>query len=155
MVRNPPEGAPRIMARLAYDDPDAAVAFLDAAFGFKERVDARITTDDGSIGLTEVEVLDSCIMVARAGPHGISSPRSAGTVTQALIVYVDGLDAHFQRASAAGARIISEPEDQFWGDRRYEASDPEGHLWSFHQHVRDVSPEALEAALAELRTTGN
>ena len=55
--------------------------------------------------------------------------------------YVDDIDAHFARAQAAGTKIISPPADQFWGDRRYEAEDPEGHLWSFHEHLRDVSKE--------------
>ena len=150
MVRNPPEGTPRIVARLAYEAPAAAVAFLDAAFGFPERMEARIANDDGSIALTEVEVVDSHVMVGLAGAHGIGSPRVTGAATQALIVYVDGVDEHYQRAKAAGATIISEPTDQFWGDRRYEASDLEGHLWSFHQRVRDVSPEELRAALASL-----
>jgi uncharacterized glyoxalase superfamily protein PhnB len=147
MVRNPPEGAPRIVARLAYEDPDAAAVFLEEAFGFPERRQARIANDDGSIALTEIQVLDSHIMLSMAGPHGVHSPRTTGSATQALIVYVDSVDDHYRRAKAAGASIISEPEDQFWGDRRYEASDPEGHLWSFHQHVRDVSREEIEAAL--------
>ena len=147
MVRNPPEGTPRIVARLAYQNPDAAVAFLDEAFGFPERRRARIANEDGSIALTEIQVLDSHVMLSAAGPHGLSSPQTIGSATQALIVYIDSIDDHYKRAKAAGASIISEPEDQFWGDRRYEVSDPEGHLWSFHQHIRDVSQEEIEAML--------
>ena len=139
------------MARLAYENPDAGVEFLERAFGFTERRGARIANEDGSIALTEVEVIDSHIMVSAAGSHGIGSPRSTGVATQGLIIYVDGIDRHYDRAKAAGAKILSEPEDQFWGDRRYEASDPEGHLWSFHEHVRDVPQEEIDAVLAAFR----
>jgi uncharacterized glyoxalase superfamily protein PhnB len=148
MAQNPPEGSPRIVARLAYEDLDAAVAFLEQAFGFQERAKARIAKPDGSIALTEIEVLDSHIMVGAVGAHGLGSPRATGTTTAALIVYVDRVDAHFERAKAAGATIISEPADQFWGDRRYEAADAEGHLWSFHEHVRDVPQAEIDAVIA-------
>lgn len=150
MARNPPEGTPRIVARLAYDDPEAAIAFLERAFGFEERRSARIETTDGAVALTEMEVGDSHLMVGTAGAHGLASPRDLGAVTQALIVFVDGIDQHFDRARAGGAAIVSPPQDQFWGDRRYEARDPEGHLWSFHEHLRDVPQQEIDAALASL-----
>ena len=151
MVQNPPEGAPRIVARLAYEDVDNGVRFLERAFGFEERKNARIENPDGSIALTELDVVDSRIMVGSVGAHGIGSPKRVGVATQALIVYVDDIDRHFKRAKAADADVISEPEDQFWGDRRYEVRDVEGHLWSFHEHTRDVSQEELQAALRALR----
>ena len=69
-----------------------------------------------------------------------------GQVTQHLYVYVDGVDAHFERAKKAGAKIVEEPKDQFYGDRRYGAEDLEGHCWFFAEHVRDVSPEEMKAA---------
>ena len=152
MAQNPPEGTPRILARLAYDDVAAAVAFLERAFGFREAVDARLEEPDGSIFLTEITVVDSRVMIGLAGGHGIVSPKTTGVVTQGLIVYLDDLDGHCQRARDAGAEIVSEPADQFWGDRRYEAEDLEGHLWSFHQHVRDVPPAEIRAAI---RTMAN
>ena len=151
MVRNPPKGVPRILARLAYEDLAGAVHFLASAFGFAERVDARITDDDGQVTLTELDVLDSRIMVGQEGPHGIASPKTLGGSTQALIVYVDGIDGHYARAQAGGAEIVSVLADQFWGDRRYEAKDTEGHLWSFHERVRNVSPEEMKDALLALR----
>ncbi len=128
----------RMMPRLAYNDPTAAVAFLERAFGFVEDPAARLEHPEGSVYLTQVAVAGVSVMIGTAGGHGIVSPATAGTTTQALIVYVDDLDGHCARARAAGAEIVSEPADQFWGERRYEAKDLEGHLWSFHQPVRDV-----------------
>ncbi len=61
-----------------------------------------------------------------------------GGVTVQLHVYVDDVDAHFGRASAAGETIRRKLRDEDYGDRRYDAIDPEGHLWSFAQHVKDV-----------------
>ena len=59
-------------------------------------------------------------------------------------MYVDDVDAHFKRAKAAGATILEEPADQFYGDRRYGVEDPEGHQWFFATHVRDVAPEDMK-----------
>jgi uncharacterized glyoxalase superfamily protein PhnB len=56
----------------------------------------------------------------------------------------DGLDAHCERARAAGAVIVREPEDQFYGDRVYSAMDPQGHVWTFGQAVRRVTREDAE-----------
>ena len=63
---------------------------------------------------------------------------------QQIYVYVDDVDKHFERAKGAGALILAEVEDQFYGDRRYGAEDPEGHHWYFAQHVRDVAPEDMK-----------
>jgi len=76
------------------------------------------------------------------------SPASIdGVNTQSTHVdLASDLDAHCERARAAGATIVAEPEDQFYGDRTYRAVDPEGHVWTFSQHVRDVTRgEAAEA----------
>ena len=54
-----------------------------------------------------------------------------------VMVYVDDVDAHHRRAVAEGARVLNEPEDMFWGDRRYEALDLEGHRWHFAQRRPD------------------
>ena len=53
------------------------------------------------------------------------------------------MDAHFAQARDAGASILEEPADQFYGDRRYGVEDIEGHHWYFATHVRDVSPEEM------------
>jgi uncharacterized glyoxalase superfamily protein PhnB len=74
---------------------------------------------------------------------GYRNPTALGGSTQLVYVYVDDVDAHCETARAAGATILREPADQFYGDRTYGVEDPEGHHWSFSQHVRDVSPEDM------------
>jgi len=82
-------------------------------------------------------------MMGNPGPH-YRNPKRLGQTTQNLYVYVDDVDRHFRHAREAGANILHEPQDQFYGDRRYGAEDPEGHHWYFAQHVRDVAPEDMK-----------
>jgi|SRR5436853_1652180 len=137
-VTNPPPGFPHILAHLIYDDVTAAVDWLTAAFGFQERTSARHASPEGVIGRTQMEVAGSLVTLGQPSIHG-DSPRRG--VSSMLYVYVDDVDEHYQRARAAGATIVTELEDQPWGDRRYQAVDPEGHQWTFARHVRDVEPD--------------
>ena len=90
----------------------------------------------------EMEFEDGVVMMGCPGDD-YRNPNHLGGATQSLYVYVDDVDKHCERARRAGAEIFAEPEDQFYGDRRYGARDPEGHEWYFAQHVRDVPPEEL------------
>jgi PhnB protein len=141
MPANPPENMPRITAYLLYEDVAGALDFLTNAFGFSERM--RLPGPDGSINHAELELADGVIMLGCPGPD-YRSPKRVGHVTQHLYVYVDDVDKHFEHAKGAGATILAEPEDQFYGDRRYGVEDPEGHHWYFAQHVRDVAPEDMK-----------
>jgi uncharacterized glyoxalase superfamily protein PhnB len=138
-VANPPLGLPRVLAHLAYDDVGAAVAWLARAFGFQERTLVRHTRADGRVGRTQMQVVDSVITLGTPSVHA-ASPRSG--VSSMLYVYVDDVDAHYARARTAGATIVLELEERPWGDRTYQAADPEGHQWTFAQHVRDVDLDA-------------
>ena len=58
------------------------------------------------------------------------------------------MDAHYERAKAAGAEITEEPVDQEYGERRYTVRDPEGHKWFFATQTRRVAPEEWGATVA-------
>jgi PhnB protein len=131
---------PRITPYLLYEDVAGALKWLGDAFGLRERM--RMPGPDGKIGHAEMELADAVVMMGCPGPT-YRNPKRVGHVTQELYVYVDDVDKHFQRAKGAGATILEEPADQFYGDRRYRAVDPEGHHWSFATHVRDVAPEDM------------
>ena len=148
MPANPPRGVPQIYPRLAYRNPTEAVAWLSTAFGLRERERARLSTEDGQISLTEMELGSGLVMIGTAGAHALESPSTLGGGSQMVMVYVDDVDAHCARARDEGARIVMELRDQPWGDRRYEALDLEGHRWYFAQHVRDVPPEEWQARIA-------
>lgn len=141
MAQNPPRGVPQLYPRLAYRDPAGAAAWLSNAFGLREREQARRTSEDGGILLTEMELGAGLVMLSKEGSHELQSPTTLGGRTQMVMAYVSDVDEHLVQARSAGARIVMDLEDQPWGDRRYEALDPEGHRWYFATHLRDVSPD--------------
>ncbi|HEY8726758.1 MAG TPA: VOC family protein [Gaiellaceae bacterium] len=133
------------MPYLLYEDSGAALEFLVTVFGFTEKV--RMKDDEGHVNHAEVEIADAVVMLGTP-PGDYKNPSKLGGKTQSIYVYVDDVDAHYQRVKEAGAKIVSEPEDKFYGDRSYGVADPEGHEWYFATHVRDVSPEEMQAAAA-------
>ena len=148
MVRNPPENCQHIVPYLSYADAPAAIEFLCRAFGFEQGL--LIPMEGGKIGHAELHHAGETLMLASEyAPAKMTSPKNAGLVTAILTIYVDDVDAHFKRAKAAGAEIFEAPADQFYGDRVYSALDPEGHRWSFHQHIKDVDFDAMMGGAAE------
>ena len=141
MPKNPPENMPRITPYLHYEDVGAAIDWLARAFGFRERM--RLSGPNGAIAHAEMQRDDGVVMMGSPGAQ-YKNPKRLGHVTQHLYVYVDDVDKHCAQARQAGAKITEEPKDQFYGDRRYAAEDPEGHVWYFAQHVRDVAPEDMK-----------
>jgi PhnB protein len=126
---------PRITPYLLYEDVPRALDWLARAFGFRERL--RFPEADGTVSHAEMELGGGLIMLGHPGPD-YKSPKRLGQATQLVHVYVEDIDRHFEQARKAGATILREPEDEPYGDRRYDAEDLEGHVWSFAQHVRDV-----------------
>ena len=129
---------PSIYPRLAYRDEVAALEFLTRAFGLVERREARMEHPDGMLAWLELE--DGVVMIGRAGEerHGLHSPLETGVPTAMVNAYVHDIDAHYRRAAAEGARIVTPLEDMFWGDRRYEALDLEGHRWHFAERMSGI-----------------
>jgi uncharacterized glyoxalase superfamily protein PhnB len=123
------------MPQLPYEDIGAAVSFLERAFGFREI--RRLVSEAGVVLHATVEFGDGVIGIGTQGAHGALSPKRAGIESQYISVYVDDVEAHYQRAVAAGARIANELEDDF-PVRAYEALDGEGHRWRFRQLLREV-----------------
>jgi uncharacterized glyoxalase superfamily protein PhnB len=138
------------VASLSYQDPKAALAWLERAFGFE--VSMLIESPDGDPHAMHIEMSiggRGRIMLGGEWADWAKSPASVGgaNTSNIHVNLVDGIDAHCQQARAAGAEIVSEPSDQFYGDRSYRAKDPEGHIWSFAQKVRQVSRAEAEAAI--------
>jgi PhnB protein len=145
MPQNPPEGYGRIMPYLYYEDPAAAIDWIVNAFGFTERL--RMPGPEGGVMHAELERDGAVVMLGRPG-EDYRNPKNTGASTFSLYVYVDDVDKHADQARSGGAQIKRDLEDTFYGDRIYQAADPEGHVWVFATHTRDVSPEEMEAAMA-------
>ena len=137
---------PSIGPLIWYRDPHAAIAWLEKAFGFELRL--VVDGADGAVIHSELTFGDGYIMAVGPPREKAVSPIAwGGRSTQSVHVQLqNGIDAHCERARAAGARIAAEPETQFYGARTYRALDLEGHVWNFNQTVREVSGEEMEAA---------
>ena len=135
MVQNPPEGQNRVTPYLLYEDGFAAIEFLTRAFGLVERVSFK--DDNGNLGHAELTFEGETIMLGAPGGD-FKSPAKSGGSPVLIHLYVDDVDKHHEVAVEAGAKITRELADQPYGDRSYQAEDPEGHVWYFAQHVKDV-----------------
>jgi len=136
-----------VVPMIAYEDGTAAMDWLIEAFGSVE-ADRRISPD-GALTHGELEVGDGIIMLATPTPdyQGPKHHRENCEVARkwsrvpyiidGVLVQVDNVDAHCERARAAGAVILSEPETTDDG-RRYRAEDLEGHRWMFEEKSGDV-----------------
>ena len=121
---------PRITPVLVYADIEAAHTFLVETFGFGAGSLHR--SDDGQVVHGEVHVEGESIWLHRATTdHGLTSPRSHDMAFGGLAVLVEDVDAHCDRARAAGAVIDHVPQDQPYGRWEYGARDLEGHRWWF------------------------
>jgi len=143
---------PTFTVAATYRDPKTALDWLSRAFGFE--VTMAIEDPEGDPRNCHYEMAiegRGRIMVGGEWAEWTRSPASIGGVnTQNTHVDLSGdVDTHCERARAAGATIAAEPEDQFYGDRTYRAVDPEGHVWTFSSHVRDVSRAEAEAAIGQ------
>jgi uncharacterized glyoxalase superfamily protein PhnB len=141
------------MSAISYQDPRAALRWLEQAFGFE--LFMLIEDGEGSLVHSEMRFGNAVVMIGNEWSDDHKSPKSIGgknTQTVNIQITTD-LDAHCERARAAGAEILAEPETQFYGDRTYRCRDPEGHIWTVGQTVKAVTREEAEAATG-LKITG-
>jgi PhnB protein len=123
-----------------------AIVFYKKAFGAVEVM--RAPMPDGKIGHAMLRIGDSPLFLADEFPDdGSFSPLSLKGSPVTIHLAVPNVDELWNRAKAAGATVRMELADMFWGDRYGQLDDPFGHRWSMATHIRDVSPEEMEAAM--------
>jgi PhnB protein len=133
---------------LVVNDANGAIDFYKKAFGAKEIM--RMQGPGGKIGHAELKIGDSVVMLSDEMPGGRGkSPKSLGGSTASVFLYLENVDSVFKQAVAAGAKTEMELQNQFWGDRFGQLSDPFGHLWGLATHVEDVAPEEMEKRARE------
>lgn len=125
--------AATVIPILVYPDVREAVDWLSAAFGLVERV--RI----GENHRSQLSFGDGAVIVGDVRNERL--PPRAGEVTHSVMLRVEDVDAHLERARAHGARIVMEPTNFEYGERQYTAEDPSGHQWTFSETIADVAPE--------------
>jgi PhnB protein len=148
-----PDGYHTLIPYLAVDNATEAIEFYKKAFSAKELV--RMPGPDGLIGHAELELGDSVLMLADPFPQfSTRPPKELGGTTTSIFMYSEDVDAAVKKAVDAGATVLMEPDDMFWGDRFGSVSDPFGHVWAIATHKEDLTPEEMaersKAAMAAM-----
>ncbi|WP_454715325.1 VOC family protein [Caulobacter segnis] len=138
------DSRPGLVSALVYRDPKAAIAFLEKAFGFD--LSLLIEDAEGNLAHSQMEYAGHRIMIGNEWSENHASPASVGAKnTQSVHIYIAAdVDGHCERAKAAGAEILAEPETQFYGARTYRCRDLEGHIWTVSADVEIVSTDEME-----------
>jgi len=123
-----PDGFHTATPYLAVPDAQKQIEFMKQVFGAEEKL--RMPNVDGTVGHAELKIGDSVIMTG-----------DAGELRPMLYLYVDDVDAVFNKALESGATAIREPADQFYGDRSAQVKDPLGNIWFLATAKEDVPQE--------------
>jgi PhnB protein len=138
-----PEGAHTVTTFLTVRNSAAAIEFYKAAFGAVE-ISRSLMPGSSATMHAEIKIGDTTIALSDEMPGmGVQSPETLGATTASLYLYVEHVDAAFQRAMAAGAKSLMPPTDMFWGDRYSAVADPSGHQWGIASHQEDLAPEEI------------
>lgn len=144
-VKPIPEGYHTITPYISVDGASGLLEFLKSAFNAEVKV--HMPMPDGKVGHAEVRIGNSMLMLGDLHPE-------CEEATGHLCLYVDDCDTVYKRAIQAGATSTMEPKDEFYGDRASKVKDKWGNAWSIHTHVRDVSAEEMNAAMAAMGQQG-
>lgn len=137
-----------MLPHVVYRDVPEAIAWLTEKFGFTEQYRYG---DPSEISGAQLRLGRAWIMLRKARP-GFVTPAQSGGSTQSLTIFVDDVDAHFQRVKSAGAKIVEDLNETVYGERQYGAEDLAGHHWLFSRHARNVHPEEWGAMVSQITT---
>lgn len=147
-VKPIPDGYHTLTPFLTCRDAAKAIDFYKKAFGATER--GVMKGPDGKVMHAELQIGDSIIMLSDEYPEmGSVSPQAIGGSAMGLHIYIDGVDAAFDRAVKAGAQVEMPVMDMFWGDRYGKLKDPFGHKWSVATHTADLSMDEMKKGMDE------
>jgi len=135
MIQNRSVPTDTLIAHLAYDDVDAAAAWLGEHFGAVELFRYGGDPPQG----VQMRIERAVVMLGQTRP-GRMSPLKAGGWTQTLSIFRDDVESLCARLKAAGVTIAEDLNQTQYGEQQFVAEDPEGHRWLFARHVRDVAP---------------
>ena len=144
-----PEGMHAVTPHLVCAGAAAAIEFYKKAFGAEEL--CRMPGPQGRLMHGMIRIGGSAIMLVDEMPEwGVLGPKSLKGSPVTIHLYVADVDRFVERAVGAGAKITMPIDDMFWGDRYCKLEDPFGHHWSVATHVRDVSAEEMQQAVAKM-----
>ncbi|WP_348695679.1 VOC family protein [Duganella fentianensis] len=137
-----------VTPHLVCEGAAAALEFYCKAFDAREIM--RLPGKEGRLMHASIQIGDSVVMLADDFPeYGGLGPKALKGSPVTLHLNVADVDAAYAQALAAGAQSRMAPADMFWGDRYAQVTDPFGHYWSLATHIRDVTPEEMQAAMQQ------
>ena len=140
-----PNGMHSITPHLVCAGAADAIEFYKKAFNATEMM--RLAGPEGKLMHGSIRIGDSVVMLTDEYPAwGSFGPKALKGSSVTIHLYVEDADSQFNQAVAAGCTVKMPPADMFWGDRYGVVQDPFGHVWSIATHIRDVSPEEIQAA---------
>lgn len=138
---------------LRVENATEAIAFYQQAFGAIEIL--RLSEPSGRIGHAELKFGTHSVMLSDPYPeYGIHAPEPEHSTGASIHLHVADVDAMTQQAVAAGAKLIMEPKDQFYGERTSKVIDPYGHEWLLGSSIEDVSPDEMQRRFTAMFGTG-
>jgi PhnB protein len=144
-----PEDMHTLTPHLVCAGASDAMDYYKRAFGAVEV--ARLAGPDGKLMHGMVRIGDSALMLMDENKDwGALGPTALGGSAVTIHLYVKDVDAVFARAVAEGGTSKMAPTDMFWGDRYGVLTDPFGHSWSVATHIKDATPEEMQAAAANM-----
>jgi PhnB protein len=142
-VKAIPQGFHSLTPSIVCRNAARAIEFYKEVFHAKEK--ERMVGPGGLIMHAELTIGDSVLMLCDEIPGMASAPAPGNNPpSYSLFVYLDKVDATFERAVKAGSKVEMPLENQFWGDRYGKLRDPFGHVWGLAQHIEEVSPEEMK-----------
>ena len=135
MIANRSVPIDTLLPHIRYRNLEKAIVWLVQTFGFVERY-----RYGNPISGAQMRAGNAWIMVKQARPED-ATPKELGFGTQSLSIFIEDIEAHFQRVKSAGVTIVEELHETVYGELQYAVEDLEGHHWLFSRHARDLSPE--------------
>ncbi|MBX3621176.1 MAG: VOC family protein [Rhizobacter sp.] len=139
-----------VFAYLCVPDTQQAIGFYTRAFGAVERY--RLTEPSGRIGHAELQMGPSAVLMLsdQYPEYGITAPPPGGLPGMQVHLHVDDADAMAREAVAAGATMLMEPTDMFYGERACKLRDPFGHTWLLGHSIETLTPQEMQRRYTEL-----
>ena len=143
MISNRSVPTDTVIPHVMYRDLMQAIAWLSHAFGFVEHY-----RYGDPISGAQVKAGNAWIMLKQIRNEG-KTPKELGFGTQSLTIFIEHLEAHFEKAKSAGVVILEDLHETVYGELQYVAEDLDGHHWLFSRHARDLSPDQWGAVVSQ------
>jgi len=142
MAKAIPDGFNTLTPHIIVQDATRAIDFYKKAFGAQEQT-RHLAPDGKTVMHAQLKIGNSVLMLANEFPPTAVSPKARGGTSVTLHIYVENVDAAFDRAVKAGCTVKMPLSDQFWGDRYGQLEDPFGHVWSIATHKVDLTEQQI------------